>query len=134
MRYIALFENLTGAVAKDCIIDEAMGRIIFVVRPGDMGLAIGRNGINVKRLRGIIGKQIEIVEYADKPEDFLKNVLLPAKIRAIRIAKMPDGRKIAHVTVEPQDKGIAIGKNGRNIARARLLMKRYFDIDHVKIS
>jgi len=133
MRYIALFENLTGAIAKDCVIDNSMGRIIFVVRPGDMGLAIGRNGANIQRLRSILGKQVEVVEYADNPELFIKNLFAPAKVKAIKITKMPDGRKVAYVSVEAKDKGLAIGKNGKNIARARFLAKRHFDIDHISV-
>ena len=48
MRYIALFQDLTRATVRDCIIDNDENRIIFLVKPGDMGLAIGRNGINIK--------------------------------------------------------------------------------------
>jgi len=35
--------------------------------------------------------------------------------------------------VHPEDKGLAIGRGGRNISRARILAKRYFDIDNVII-
>jgi len=35
--------------------------------------------------------------------------------------------------VDPKDKGIAIGKNGRNAERIRFLAKRYFDISNVSI-
>jgi len=133
MRYISLFESVTGAVTRDCIIDDKVNRLIFVVRSGDMGLAIGRRGINVKRLQRMIGKTIEVVEHADTPENLIKNSLAPARVRAIKISKSPNGKKIAYVTIEPQDKGIAIGREGRNIARARILAKRYFDIDNVII-
>ncbi|MEN3016891.1 MAG: NusA-like transcription termination signal-binding factor [Candidatus Methanosuratincola petrocarbonis] len=133
MRYIALLENLTGAIAKDCIVDDEENRIIFVIRPGDMGLAIGKSGSNIERTRKVIGRAVEIVEYAETPEDYLKNILSPAKVRGVRITKNSEGQTVAHVTVDPRDKGMAIGKNGKNINKTRLLMKRHFDIENVNI-
>ncbi|MCX8169673.1 MAG: NusA-like transcription termination signal-binding factor, partial [Candidatus Methanomethyliaceae archaeon] len=130
---IALFETLTGAVAKDCIYEPKENRIIFVIRPGDMGLAIGKNGVNIEKAKKFIGKNIELVEYAEDPENFVKNIVAPAKVRAVKITRDSSENKLMQVTVDPKDKGIAIGKNGRNVAKARLLMKRYFDIDNVII-
>jgi len=131
MRYIALFQDITGAVVKDCIVDNNENRIIFLVRPGDMGLAIGRNGINIKRIKKIIGKNIEVVEYSDKLEELAKNALAPARVRSVKVVPRHDGKKVVYVDVDPRDKGIAIGKAGRNVARARLILKRYFDVHSV---
>ena len=49
MRMIAQFENLTGAGARDCVVDDKFGRILFVINPGEMGLAIGKKGIKMLR-------------------------------------------------------------------------------------
>ena len=51
IRYIALFESLTGARAKDCYEDIENNRLLFVVRNGDMGLAIGRDGKNIEKVK-----------------------------------------------------------------------------------
>jgi N utilization substance protein A len=131
MNYISLFESVTGAVTKDCIIDENNDRIIFIVRQGDMGLAIGKGGTNIKRLKNILNKNIEVVEYAEDPETLIKHALAPARVKSVKITKTPDGQKAAYVTVEPQDKGIAIGKDGKNILKAKLIAKRYFDIEKI---
>jgi N utilization substance protein A len=131
MNYISLFESVTGAVTKDCIIDENNDRIIFIVRQGNMGLAIGKGGINVKRLKNILNKNIEVVEYAEDPETLIKHALAPARVKNVKIMKTPGGQKTAYVTVEPQDKGIAIGKDGKNILKAKLIAKRYFDIEKI---
>lgn len=133
MRYIALFESVTGAVATDCIIDDQRDRIIMIVRPGDAGLAIGKHGSRIKLLRRMIRKDIEIVEYADNAEDFIKNSFAPARIKEIRITDRLDNRKVAVVTVENRDKGIAIGKSGKTAERSRFLAKRYYQIDNIVI-
>ncbi|WP_455367502.1 NusA-like transcription termination signal-binding factor [[Eubacterium] cellulosolvens] len=132
MRYIALFENVTKATAIDCLIDDKNERLIFITKQGEMGLAIGKGGKNVNMLRKIIGKPIEIVEYADNAEQLIKNSLLPARIKEVRPIQKPD-KKIIVVEVEPKDKALAIGKNGKTIEKTRKLVQRYFQIDHVQI-
>jgi N utilization substance protein A len=133
MRYIALFESITGATSEDCLIDEENERIIFIAKKGEMGLAIGKNGKNIDTLRKMTGRQIEVVENAGNPEELIRNSLSPARIKNMRITDNPK-RKIAVVEVEPKDKAIAIGRNGKTIEKTRMLVKRYFLIDHVVIA
>jgi len=134
MRYIALFESITGATVKDCIIDDDLNRIIFVVKGGDAGTAIGRKGKNIHLLEKMTGKKHEIIEHSENPVEFIKNALKPARVKEIRITERPDGKTIAVVSVNPKDKGVAIGKNGKNAERTRLLAKRYFQIQNVSIT
>jgi N utilization substance protein A len=131
MRCIALFESITGAVANDCVIDEKRDRVIIVVKPGNAGLAIGKHGARIKILRNMIKKDVEIVEYAENPVDFIKNSFTPARIKEVRITERLDNKKVAMVTVEESDRGVAIGKNGKTAERTRFLAKRYFQIDNV---
>ena len=134
MRYIALFESITGAIVKDCIIDDELNRIIFVVKKGEVGMAIGKRGKNIRLLEKMTGKRHEIIEHSESPAQFIKNALKPARVKEIRISERPDGKTIAVVAVNPRDKGVAIGKNGRNAERIRFLAKRYFQIQHVSIT
>ena len=131
MRLIALFENITGATANDCVIDS--DRIVFIAKPGEMGLAIGKAGKNINMLRKMTGRPIEVVEFAETVEGLIRNCLAPAKVKEVRITERPD-RKIVVVEVEPQDKALAIGKNGRTIDKTRMLAKRYYQVDHVQIA
>ena len=134
MRYIALFESITSANVKDCIIDDELNRIIFVVKKGDIGAAIGKGGKNIRLLERMTGKKHEIIEHSDNPVQFIKNALKPARVSEVRITERPNGRTIAVVSVNPRDKGVAIGKNGRNAERIRFLAKRYFQIQSVSIT
>jgi len=133
MRYIALFESITGATVRDCIIDDDFNRLIFMIKEGDVGTAIGRRGKNIALLEKMTGKKHEIIEFSEDPAQFIKNALKPARVKEIRITERPDGRTMAVVSVEPKDKGVAIGKNGKNAERIRFLAKRYFQINNVSI-
>jgi len=133
MRYIALFENITGAVVRDCIIDDDFNRIIFMIKEGDVGTAIGKRGKNIALLEKMTGKKHEVIEFSEDPAQFIKNSLKPARVKEIRITEKPDGKTIAVVSVDPKDKGIAIGKNGKNAERIRFLARRYFQINNVSI-
>jgi N utilization substance protein A len=134
MRYIALFESITSASVKDCIIDEEQGRVLYVVGQGQVGVAIGRGGRNIHTLERMTGKKQEIIEYSEDASQFIKNALKPAAVKEVRITEKVDGKSIAVVTVNPKDKGVAIGKNGRNAERLRFLAKRYFNIQNVSIT
>ena len=134
MRYIALFESITGASAKDCIVDEDQNKVIFLVTQGQIGAAIGRRGRNIHVLEKMTNKKQEVIEFSEDPVTFIKNALKPAVIKEVRITKKIDGKTIAVVNVHPKDKGVAIGKNGRNAERLRFLVKRYFLIQNVSIN
>jgi transcription termination/antitermination protein NusA len=134
MRMISLFQNVTGATARDCIEDEKQDRVIFVVNAGKMGLAIGKGGIHIKSLQNIIKKNVELVEYDEDPSKFLTNLLNSKLVSEVKINKRADGSKQAIVMVDPRKKGIVVGREGRNAEKARLLAKRYFDITNVLIS
>jgi len=131
IRYATLFESITGVTPIDVVIDNEYSRIIFVVQKNQAALAVGKGGSHVKMLRNIVGKDVEVVEAGESPEELIKNSLYPAKVIMVKVTKAPSGSKVAITTVAPEDKGIAIGKNGRNIARAKVLAKRYFDIEKI---
>jgi len=134
MRLMSLFQNITKATARDCVEDEKQDKIIFVVQEGKMGLAIGKGGSNIKSLQNIIKRNDELVEYFDDPIKFLKNVLNPKLVNEVKLDTKPDGSSQATIIVDPGKKGIVVGREGRNAEKARLLLKRYFDISSVMIS
>ncbi len=131
--YLSLFQTITTAVSRDCVIDEKMDRVIFVVNKGQMGMAIGKGGSNIKQLQNAISKKIELVEYSENPVNFIKNVFNSDMIQDIKINERMDGTKNVIVVVDMKKKGIIVGRDGRNIDKARILAKRYFNIANVLI-
>jgi N utilization substance protein A len=134
MSLIAKFEQITGASAIDVIRDDESERIIIVVRPKQLGKAIGRGGVNVKAASDAFGRAVDVVEIADTVEAFVKSALAPARVEQVKIIEHRDGTKVASVTVNKEDRGIAIGREGRNVARARILVRRHFDLNNVVIA
>jgi N utilization substance protein A len=131
---ISQFERLTGAGSRDCVIDDRNNRIIFVINPGEMGLAIGKQGASIKKASDVMGKKIEVVEYSPDPAQFLRNCFLPAQVTSIEFENDEnDGSKIAHVDVRDEDRGIAIGKEGKNIFKAKKLSQRQHNIADVQL-
>jgi N utilization substance protein A len=132
MRLISQFERLTGAGSRDCVIDDRNNRLIFVVNTGEMGLAIGKKGASIKKAMDVMGKKIEVVEYSPSPEQFLKNCFLPAQVTGIEFGESEEGQ-VAHIEVRPEDRGIAIGKEGKNIFKAKKLALRQHNIADVML-
>ena len=131
IRFIALFENMTGAMVKDCIIDDDNNKVTFVVKKGDMGLAIGKRGSTVSKVQKAVDRGVEIIELDDDPVQFIKNILSPAELKNVKVTTRKSGEKIATVTTDNTNKRIAIGKNGINIERAKLLANRLHNIDNI---
>jgi N utilization substance protein A len=106
--------------------------VIFVVKKGDMGLAIGKNGNNINRVKRSIGKHIEIVEFSDDVDEFIANALQPVSVKKVQVVTK-ESKKLAFVEVTSKDRGIAIGKNGRNINKAKVLAHRHYGLEDVII-
>ena len=128
-RYIEELRILTRSTAVDCVIDDRFGRIIYIIKPGDMGLAIGKGGDNIKKLARVLGKRIEMVEYDESREAFVSNMFKPAEVASVVF-----GDEAVEVSVsERSNFGLAIGKGGATIEKARLLVRRFFGRDIAEI-
>jgi len=131
LRYISLFETITKTRVKDCM--EAEDKLVFVVDPGHANRAVGRGGENVIRLKNTTGKNIQVIEYSDEPEEFIKNVFYNYSVQSVTIENR--GNIIhATVTVDPKVKGRAIGKNGRNLKIARDIVNRHHNVQSISVA
>ena len=130
IQLLNMLEKTTGARATDVVLSESS--VIFVVEKGNLGKAIGKGGSNIHKVSAMLGKPVDIVEMADNVKDFITNALVPAVIKSMD-EDSSTGKDIVTVNVDPKTKGLAIGKNGEKIKRTRLLAKRYFSVDEVRV-
>ena len=130
LRYISLFEAITKANVKDCMDTE--DKLVFVVDKGQGNIAVGKKGEHVIMLKEKTGKNIQVVEYSENPEQFVMNVF---HIYGPQKVEIEQRGNITHatVTVAPKLKGRAIGKAGKNLRIARDIVNRHHEIQSISV-
>jgi len=123
IKRISLFESMTGALAEDCIVEG--DRLAFIVKEGDVGRAIGRNGETIRRVREAFGKRVDVFENAETMEKFIRNLFPGIEIRELKVSDA-DGAKAVQIAVGPKDRGPAIGRDGERIKLARAILERRY--------
>jgi N utilization substance protein A len=124
---MGFFSALTGARLKDVFeVDEML---YFVVEPGQIGKAVGKNAVNVKKLQQKLNKKIKIIEFNHDLVKFVANVIFPFKVDSITF----DEEVVLLKSQDRQTKGLLIGRNAKNLKIMTNVVKRYFQINEVKI-
>ncbi len=127
MKFISLFESITRAAVKDCF--ELSERLVFIVKEGNIGKALGRGGSNVRRLEGMLKRKLRIIEFNENLLRFIQNVVYPSKVKDIV-------EEEGVVTITPPDsetRGYLIGRGAVNLNTTKEIVKRYFEIKEIKV-
>ncbi|TFG28096.1 MAG: NusA-like transcription termination signal-binding factor [Promethearchaeota archaeon] len=142
MELISLFNNISGAIIKDCLIFKSPENhseiIIFLVKKEDVGKAIGKAGEHVKDLMTKLQKKIDVIPFSENLNEFIQYILNTTKnsikVQNIEIKESKNQKRTVIISVRPQDRGKAIGKDGSMIRKIKLLVLRHFDVDNVIIN
>ncbi|MBN2517724.1 MAG: NusA-like transcription termination signal-binding factor [Candidatus Altiarchaeota archaeon] len=120
LRYMNAFEKLTGACVVECF--EAEGALNFIVQEGSLGMAIGKKGSNITKVKSAIGKRVMVYEDGKDIDSFLKKLCSPMSPRITR------GEGSLKVELPKRDRD---DMPGRRIRIIKELVKRRFDIPEV---
>ena len=130
IRLMNLFENLSGTVVKDYILDENSNSVFFIVNKNRAKIAIGRNGIKIKNIEKILKRKIKVFEYSEDVKKFVKNIVPNAL--SVDVVEN-SGKKIVIIRVDRNDRPIVIGRDGRNLKILKKILNRNHDISEVII-
>jgi len=130
MQYINITSKTTKTDILDCMIAD--DKLVFIVKKGQLGAAIGIKAKNLEKLRRLFKKSIKFVEFDDNQEKFIINLCKPYKIKKIELEGKNDSI-VAKLEVEISDKSKIIGKDGRNIDVIRQLARRHHSVKDVQI-
>lgn len=125
-------EIYDGTVTIESVSREAGARTKIAVHSKDedvdaIGACIGPRGARVGKIVDILGgEKIDIVNYSEKPEEFIAAALAPADVVKVEIESAE--QKSCHVTVPDNQLSLAIGNKGQNARLAARLTGWKIDI------
>lgn len=131
MKYIAIFESLTDVAVKDVV--ELDDHLVFIVAEGHANKAIGKNGATIERVKKMLRKKVRAVEFSKDPKLFLMNIFRTFDPLDVELS-IKGTVNHATVIVTTENKGRAIGKEGKNLRVARALVSRHHSIFSVSVS
>lgn len=119
--FMMLFKNTTGVDAKDCFsLDKGM--LVFVTEKGTTGLAVGREGRNIIRLKASLKKEIKIMESADNPTGLVTNFVWPQK----PVSVTREDNIISITFPKSMDRRVLLSNNKTKLMQLKAVVKRYF--------
>ncbi len=81
-------------------------------RVDPVGACVGLRGIRVKNIvRELSGERVDVVRWSEDVKAYVTNALSPAKLVKVTV---DEELKTVHVTVDPDQLSLAIGKKGQN--------------------
>ncbi len=91
-----------------------------------IGSCVGQKGVRVQNIMDELnGERIDIIQWSDDMEAYIKTALAPAKTSVIQLS-LQDKR--AKVYVQSDQRPLAIGKQGQNVRLASILTSWELDI------
>ena len=127
LKFMGLFENVTHSKLKDCFFDR--DKLVFVVKAGEMGKALGKNKTNIAKLEKMLKRKLKIVEFNPNRLQFITNYLAPLRITDIR-----EEEDVVTITgADTKTKGLIIGIKAQNLRNLENIIRKYFTIDEIKV-
>jgi len=123
-------EVSSGQVEIKSIAREAGARTKIAVASKEEGIdpigaTVGQRGTRVQAvINELGGEKIDIIEWSEKPEEFIANSLSPAKVLEVKI--LPKNKALCIVPEEQLS--LAIGKQGQNVRLAAKLTGWKIDV------
>jgi len=129
IRYANLFNKVTRIRTTHCF--EYNNMIVFAVPRKFVGMAIGPNNSNLRRLSEILKKKIKIVAIPNGKEDienFVSVIVSPVKFKSIEIK---NGNVV--ISGNTQSKASLIGRNKVRLNEMQNILGQYFGIKKLLI-
>lgn len=120
--YLATFEKITRASAVDFF--ENKDQLIFMVDEAFVMRAVGKGGINIKKLAYLLKRKIKIIALTKDPKMFVLSLIYP--IKPFSMEKTDEFINIRLSSTE--EKARVIGRGASNISFINSLLERHYKL------
>ena len=125
---MSTFEKITRAKLVDCFIDDNE-LLTFIVEKNNLRRAVGKNGSTVKKLERLMKRKIKVVENSSEILRFIQNYIYPLKVDDIR----QEDTIVVMTSQDTKTKGLLIGRQAKNLRNLEKVVKRYFEVEEIKV-
>jgi len=129
MRYINLFEKISNVSTTKCFVYNNV--IIFAVPKYLIAKAIGKDGENVRKISEILSRKIKVIQAVDERKDifkFVSDIVEPVTFNKIEVKD-----NCVSISAGKQSKAALIGRNRTREQELEDILKKFFDVDRVRI-
>jgi len=127
IKIINLFEQVTHARVKEAFYMKEV--LTFIIFEGDKFKALGKNLSNLHKIEQMLQKKVKIVEFNDDITKFITNLIYPYRVESIVL-----NDKIITITdSDPKTKGLIIGAKAQNLRMYESVVKKYFEVEEIKV-
>ncbi len=126
---MSIFSKIAKVTVKDCFEDN-LNVLTFVVDHTQLGRAIGKKAVTIKRLEQLFKRKIRVIGFYPEIELFVRNVVYPLHVESVEreenILYLKDPDK--------KTKSLLIGRNAQNLRNTEAIVQRYFvDVTEIKV-
>lgn len=129
MGTMALFDKITHVALKDCF-EDVNHTLTFVVHYQDLGKAVGKKAMLVKRLEYVLKKKVRIIGFHPEVKEFVRFLIYPLHVATVELQE-------GVITLTDEDrktKSLLIGRNAQNLRNTESIVQRYFpEIKEIKV-
>jgi NusA-like KH domain protein len=127
IKIINLFEQVTHARVKEAFYLKEV--LTFIIFEGDKFKALGKNLSNLHKIEQMLQKKVKIVEFDSDIAKFIINLIYPYRVESVVL-----NDKIVTITdSDNKTKGLIIGAKAQNLRMYESVVKKYFDIEEIKV-
>lgn len=129
MRYINLFERISGVSTTDCF--NYGNTLFFAIPKSKMNRALGPRGSNIKKLSDTLRRKIKLIEMPSSDEGikkFIENLISPIEVTNI---ELKEGELV--ISAPMQSRAMLIGRNRVREDELKEILNKLFKIKSLKI-